>query len=240
MNKPKILVTGASKGIGLAIANQLKSNFQILAHASSLESLHPFGDDVELIAADLSDPIQLQNFCKELKSKHSEDLVAVINNAGLTFDKPIIFQSEKDIDLMMAVNLKAPIMISKTAMKIFSVKGKGTIINISSCVAQTGNAFQAVYSATKAGLIAFSKSLAKESGAINSDNQIRVLSVAPGLIETAMTNRIPEKEMQKYLEFVPAHRLGKAEEMAALVEFLLSDKAAYINGSCIDMNGGMF
>jgi 3-oxoacyl-[acyl-carrier protein] reductase len=240
VSKPKVLITGASNGLGLAMAKRLNKDYCLILHASKDENITYLGDGNFVLSADLSDEQQLKDFCKRLKSEHAEDLYAVINNAGLSFDKPILFQSENDIDTMIAVNLKAPIMISKTAMKIFNVKGRGTIINMSSCVAETGNAFQAVYTATKAGLIAFSKSLAKEAGVVNPDHLIRVLSVAPGLIETAMTKRIPEKELQKYLEFVPAHRLGNPDEVAYLIEFLISEKAAYINGSSIDINGGMF
>ncbi len=131
-------------------------------------------------------------------------------------------------------------MISKVAIKIFGLKNKGVILNVSSCVAETGNAFQSVYSATKAGLIAFSKSMAKEAGEIYQDHQIRVLSISPGFIQTSMTDEIPEAYREKYLKMIPSQRFGKAEEVAETVAFLLSDKAAYINGSNIDVNGGLF
>ncbi len=179
-------------------------------------------------------------FCRSLKSEHGEDLYAVINNAGVSIDKPLAFQPERDIDKMITVNLKAPIMISKTAIKIFGLKNKGVILNVSSCVAETGNAFQSVYAATKAGLIAFSKSMAKETGELYQDHQIRVLSISPGFIQTSMTDEIPESYREKYLKMIPSQRFGKAEEVAETVAFLLSDKASYINGSNIDVNGGLF
>src|SRR6202012_1031982 len=121
-----------------------------------------------------------------------DGLYAVINNAGLTFDKPLNYQPEKEIDAMLNVNLRAPIMICKTAMKIFGLNSKGVIINISSIIGEKGNAFQSVYAATNAGLTALSKSLAQEAGALADTHDIRVLSISPGFIETDMTAAIPE------------------------------------------------
>lgn len=240
VTKPKVLITGASKGLGLAIAQKLNADFHLILHASKNENLKYLGEDNSVLTADLSNHDELTAFCKALKSQHSDELFAVINNAGITLDKPLNFQPELDIDKMLMVNLKAPIMISKTAIKIFGLKGKGVIINMSSCVAETGNAFQSVYAATKAGLIAFSKSLAKETGAIYPEHEIRVLSISPGFIQTSMTDKIPSAERQKYLKMIPANRFGKAEEVAETVAFLLSEKALYINGSNIDINGGLF
>ncbi|MEJ7694229.1 SDR family oxidoreductase, partial [Daejeonella sp.] len=127
----------------------------------------------------------------------------------------------------------------KTVVKIFGLRKKGVVINVSSCVGQTGNAFQAVYAATKAGLIAFTKSMAKEVGELHPEHEIRMLSIAPGFIETPMTDAIPEKEREKYLAMIPARRFGKANEVAETVAFLLSENASYITGSTIDINGGM-
>ncbi len=110
-------------------------------------------------------PEQVSDFCKQLKKEHGDTLYGVINNAGVTFDNSLIFQPEKAIDAMLNVNLRAPIMICKTAMKIFSLSKQGVIINVSSIVGETGNAFQAVYAATKARLVALSKSLAQEAAA---------------------------------------------------------------------------
>jgi 3-oxoacyl-[acyl-carrier protein] reductase len=113
------------------------------------------------------------------------------------------------------------------------------IINISSCVGETGNDFQSVYAATKAGLVALSKSLAQEAAALNEEHQIRVLSVSPGYIETDMTDAIPQAEKDKYLQKIPSKRFGKAEDIAEAISFLLSDKASYINSTNIQINGGM-
>jgi len=240
VSKPKVLITGASKGLGLAIARKLNPDFCLILHASKEESITELREGNFVLTADLSSAEELNEFCKRLKSEHGDNLYAVINNAGVSVDKPLAFQPERDIDKMIMVNLKAPIMISKTAIKIFGLKNKGVLINISSCVAETGNAFQSVYAATKAGLIAFSKSMAKEAGELYQGHQIRVLSISPGFIETSMTDNIPEIHRDKYLKMIPAQRFGKPEEIAETVAFLLSDKASYINGSNIEVNGGLF
>jgi len=240
MEKPKVLITGASKGIGKAIAEKLAEHYTLILHASKPENLPPTGEGIFHLCADFSDNTQLTEFCSRLKKEHGDSLYAIINNAGLTFDKSLIFQPEKDIDTIIQVNLKAPIMICKTAMKIFNAKKSGVIINVSSIVAQTGNAFQSVYTSTKAGLIALSKSLAQEAAVLNQDgHSIRVLSIAPGFIETNMTNALPEAEKEKYLNRIPARRFGTADDIAESVAFLLSEKASFINGINFDINGGM-
>ncbi|HTM99285.1 MAG TPA: SDR family oxidoreductase, partial [Pedobacter sp.] len=156
----KVLITGASRGIGLAIANKLANQYELILHATNEQSFTRPIPNSSIISADFSDPEQVTAFCKRLKKEHGDELYAIINNAGVTLDNSIIFQSEKDIDKMLNVNLKAPIMICKTAMKIFNVRKKGVIINVGSVIGETGNAFQSIYAATKAGLVAFSKSLA--------------------------------------------------------------------------------
>jgi 3-oxoacyl-[acyl-carrier protein] reductase len=239
MEKPKVLITGASKGLGLAMAKLLAPYYSLILHASKEENLPPAAEGNYNLCADLSDKDQLILFCKRLKTEHGDSLYGVINNAGIALDKSIIFQPEKEIDAMLAVNLKAPIMISKVAMKIFGLKKRGVIINVTSSVGETGNAFQSVYAATKAGLVAFSKSLAKEVAMLNSEHQIRVLCVSPGFIETEMTDSIPKPYRQKYLEMIPANRYGQPNEIAEIILFLLSDKATYINGVNIQVNGGL-
>jgi 3-oxoacyl-[acyl-carrier protein] reductase len=124
-------------------------------------------------------------------------------------------------------------------MKIFSLTQEGVIINISSVVGESGNAFQSVYAATKAGLTALSRSLAQEAAVTNTEHKIRVLSVSPGFIETDMTAAIPEAIKQKYFNMIPAKRFGKVDDVADTIVFLLSDKASYINGTNIHINGGL-
>src|SRR5579863_6707020 len=184
MERKKVLITGASKGLGLAISKKLSGEYTLILHASKSESFTHIEPGSHILCADFSDSEQLAGFCKQLKKEHGDTLYAVINNAGVTYDKPLNFQPEREIDAMLNVNLRAPIMICKTAMKIFGLNSSGVIINISSVVGESGNAFQSVYAATKAGLTALSKSLAQEAAALNESHHIRVLSVAPGFVET--------------------------------------------------------
>jgi 3-oxoacyl-[acyl-carrier protein] reductase len=237
MAHKKILITGASRGLGLAIAQKLSADYLLILHASKPESFTTEIPNSEILCADLGDINQVNDFCKKLK-KHG-DLYGVINNAGVTYDKPINFQPEREIEDMINVNLKAPILICKTAMKIFGLNQQGVIINISSVVGETGNAFQSVYAATKAGLVAFSRSLAQEAGAANQEHAIRVLSVSPGFILTDMTDAIPEAYKDKYLSMIPAKRFGNVNDVAETIAFLVSDKASYINGTNIHINGGL-
>ena len=238
--KKKVLITGASRGIGLAIAKKLSAEYSLILHASSLESFTHIEPGSQLLCADFSDPEQITAFCKQLKKEHGDTLYAVINNAGVAFDKSLIYQPENDIDKMLNINLKAPIMICKTVMKIFNLNKTGVIINISSIVGETGNAFQSVYAATKAGLAALSRSLAQEVAATSDEgHSIRVFSVSPGFIETDMTDAIPEHFKEKYLKMIPAKRFGRVDEIGNIVAFLLSDEASYINGTNIHINGGL-
>jgi len=238
LGKRKILITGASRGLGLAMAKKLAADYQLILHASRPESFTEGIPDSETLCADLSDSEQLKEFCKRLKKDHG-DLYGIINNAGLTYDESLMYQSEKYIDMMLAVNLKAPVMICKAALKIFSRTNKGVIINVSSVVGETGSPFQAVYTATKAGLVALTKSLAKEVGQLYQEHNIRVLSISPGFIETAMTDKLPQEHKDKYLNMISAKRFGTAAEVANVVSFLMSDSASYVNGANIQINGGM-
>ena len=239
MPEKKILITGASRGLGFAISKALSAEYTLILHATSKESFSHVDPKHHLLCADLSDPNELNDFCKRLKKEHGDTLYGVINNAGVTFDKSLIYQPENEIDKMLHVNLKAPIMICKAVLKQFLLNKQGVIINVSSCVGETGNAFQAVYSATKAGLAALSKSLAREVSALSEEHTIRILSIAPGFIETEMTDSVPEKFRQEYLKAIPANRFGNVNEVADVVAFLLSDKASYINGTNININGGI-
>jgi 3-oxoacyl-[acyl-carrier protein] reductase len=239
MPEKKILITGASRGLGFAISKALSAEYTLILHATRKESFTNVDPKHHLLCADLSDPNELNDFCKRLKKEHGDTLYGVINNAGVTFDKSLIYQPENEIDKMLHVNLKAPIMISKAVLKLFLLNKQGVIINVSSCVGETGNAFQAVYSATKAGLAALSKSLAREVSALSEEHAIRILSIAPGFIETEMTDSVPEKFRQEYLKAIPANRFGNVNEVAEVVAFLISDKASYINGTNININGGI-
>ena len=239
MKRKKVLITGASRGLGFAIAEKLAVEYDLILHATKEGSFKKEIPNSTILCADFTDDDAINNFCKELKKQFGEDLYAVINNAGITLDKSIIFQPEREINAMLSVNLKAPIMISKVAMKMFNRSKKGVIINISSILGESGNAFQSVYAATKAGLVAFSKSLAKEAGALNDEHEIRVLCVSPGYIQTDMTDLLAQSDKEKYMNAIPSKRFGRVEDVAETISFLLSEKASYINGTNIHINGGL-
>ncbi len=239
MKKKKVLITGASRGIGRAIKERLEYDYELVLHARNEDSFDYNIDNFSVLFADFSDSVQVDSFCKQLKREHGDDLFAVINNAGLAIDNSIFFLPEKDIDKMIQVNLKAPILIAKQAVKIFHNRKEGVLINMSSIVGQTGNAYQGVYAACKAGLITFSKSLVLELGQLNESHEVRINCIAPGLIESDMSSRIPSDQMSRIIQQIPLHRIGKATEVANLVSFLLSDEAKYINGSNVQINGGL-
>lgn len=240
MEKKKVLITGASRGIGKAIKERLEEEYELVLHASSAASFSYDTSKHALLCADFSDPEQVQQFCRQLKKEHGNDLFAVINNAGVTVDNSLLFLPEKDIDRMLQVNLKAPILIAKQAAKIFHAQKAGVIINMSSIIGQTGNAYQSIYAASKAGLVAFSKSLAQELGKLNEAHEIRVNCISPGLINSDMSAQIPVAHLDQVLSQIPSNRMGETKEVAELVAFLISDKAKYINGSNIHINGGLF
>ncbi|MES2416859.1 MAG: SDR family oxidoreductase [Bacteroidota bacterium] len=239
MIEKKVLITGASRGLGLAIAKRLAPHYKLILHATSESSFKTTIPNSVLLCADLSKPEEVSDFCKRLKKEHGDELYAIINNAGIILNSSILFQPESTIDRVIQVNLKAPIMICKAALKIFNLEKRGVIINLSSIVGETGNAFQAVYAATKAGIVSFSKSLAQEVGVLHEAHNIRVLCVSPGFIETEMTDTIPQAEREKYLSRIPANKPGKPEDVANLVAFLLSEQASYINGTNLHINGGL-
>ena len=241
----KVLITGASRGIGKSIALKLQDKYSLILHASCEENLDTVWNELrnsenhDKLCADFANGEELKNFCNTIKKNFSKDLYCVINNAGITLDKALMYQPEDEIDKMLQLNLKAPIMISKAAFKVFHAKQRGIIINISSVIGELGNAFQCVYAATKAGLTGFTKSLAREAGELSEINDLRVISVSLGYIETGMTKKIPEPFKIKYKTHIPLKRLGQASEVAGVIAFLLSDEASYINGSDIKINGGI-
>lgn len=245
----KVLVTGASGEIGFEILKNLVSQgFQVLAHSSRESSSkklqqkvadHGLFGSVHYVVCDLSDHDAVESFCKTLGKEH-KDLYGVVNNAGVTNDGPLMMQKRDKIEETMAVNLFAPIMISKTAAKIFMRNKRGSIVNISSVVGEVGNAMQCIYSTTKAGLIGLTKSMAKEVCGMTKTDKVRVNAVAPGFIQSKMTDAIPEEHAEKMREKIPMSRVGTAEEVASVVGFLMSDAASYVTGTVFDVNGGMY
>ncbi|MBX2906771.1 MAG: SDR family oxidoreductase [Taibaiella sp.] len=246
MELRKMLITGASRGIGRALACKLADcgEYRLVLHAASqaslavTESMLPQGCQYDVMVCDFTDQVATHQFIKDLKSRHP-DVYGIISNAGINRDKPLIYQPTEDIDDLLNVNLRVPVLLAKMAMKVFSKRSEGVFIAMASCVAETGNAFQAVYAATKAANNALCKSLAREAGVMQPGCNTRFVSVSPGFIETDMTGQLANDTKAKYLQQIPSGRFGTAEDVAAAIKFLLSDEASYINGTEFKINGGL-
>ena len=234
------LVTGASRGIGKAIAQQLVSMGAIVIGTATSEK------GAQAIAEYLANngTGKVLNVTQEDSITTTlGDIVAeygsidiLVNNAGITRDNLLMRMKDDEWDDIMQTNLNAIFKLSKAVMRGMMKKRYGRIINIGSVVGITGNAGQANYAAAKAGVIGFSKSLAREVAS----RGITVNTVAPGFIDTDMTQALTEEQKQSIFKDIPANRLGKPEEIASTVAFLASDMAAYITGETINVNGGMY
>lgn len=234
------LVTGASRGIGRAIAQQLAADgFFVIGTATSDQGaqaiatyLGDTGTGVELNVAN-SDSIDA--VIKRINDEFGAPAV-LVNNAGITRDNLLMRMKDEEWDDIIATNLSSVFRMSKAVLRGMMKAKTGRIINISSVVGATGNAGQANYAAAKAGIVGFSKSLAKEVGS----RGITVNTVAPGFIDTDMTRELADEHKQALLGSIPLGRLGDAEEIAHAVSFLASERAAYITGETLHVNGGMF
>ena len=239
MNKPIALVTGASRGIGRAIAEQLtKDGFFVLGTATSesgAEAISGYldgnGKGLKLNVADSDSVAQV---VKNINNEWGAPTV-LINNAGITRDNLLMRMKDDEWEDIINTNLTSIFRMSKALLRGMMKAKTGRIINITSVVGVTGNAGQTNYAAAKAGILGFTKSLAKEVGSRN----ITVNSVAPGFIDTDMTKEIPEASKTALLAAIPLARLGKTDEIAHAVSFLASEGAAYITGETLHVNGGM-
>ena len=235
--KKKILITGASRGIGKDIALKSKENgYIVLGTSTSEEGAQGLEKEGILgLVLNLNDSKSIEGFNDALIKDHS-DIEILINNAGITRDNIVLRMSDEEWMDVLNVHLNGTFKISKTALKFMLKKRWGRIINITSTSASTGNRGQANYAAAKSGVEAFSRSLAKEVGS----RGITVNSVAPGYIETDMTEQINNKMKEEILKQIPLSRFGRAEEVAQLIEFLITDEASYITGQTIHINGGLY
>jgi len=243
MKNHTAIVTGASRGIGQAIAIQLVSaGFSVVGTATSDRG----ADNISAYLADanasgigmklnVTDSESIANVVARTLSEIGAPTV-LINNAGITQDNLLIRMKDSEWDKIIDTNLTSIFRMSKACLRGMMKARYGRIINITSVVGATGNPGQANYAAAKAGIIGFSKSLAREVGSRN----ITVNSVAPGFIDTDMTRRLPEKHKKNLIDSIPMARLGTAEEVAHAVAFLASPEAAYITGETLHVNGGMF
>ncbi len=238
------LVTGGSRGIGKAIAQNLaKAGFQVyLTYVSKPQEAQQVADDIvkdgglaQAFCLNVGDDAAVNAFFAE-HIKDKVQLSVLVNNAGITKDGFLVRMKENDFDAVLDINLRGAFVCLREAAKIMSKQRQGSIINISSVVGQNGNAGQVNYAAAKAGLHGMTMAAAKELAARN----ITVNTVAPGFIETDMTAALPEDIRKKYEEHIPLKRMGSVEEVAHAVTFLASEKASYITGQILAVNGGMY
>jgi 3-oxoacyl-[acyl-carrier protein] reductase len=236
------VVTGASRGIGRAIAERLaRQGATIVAvargenAAATVSAIVASGGRAEALGVDVTDRAALEKLPGAVVDRHGR-LDILVSNAGITRDQLLMRMKRGDWDAVLDTNLTAAFTLAQAAMRPMLKQRGGRIIAISSVVGQTGNAGQANYAASKAGLIGFAKALAREVAS----RSITVNVVAPGLIDTDMTRAISEKSQVDWAAQIPLGRLGTADDVAAAVCFLASDEAAYITGHVLAVNGGMY
>ena len=237
------LITGANRGIGKAIALMFASHgadvaFSDLAYnndSASLElELQNFGVTAKGYASDASSFEGSQNLVNEVLKDFGK-LEILVNNAGITRDNLLLRMTEQDWDLVMNINLKSVFNLTKATMKEMIKQRFGVIINMSSVVGIEGNGGQSNYSASKAGIIGFTKSVAMELGSRN----VRCNAIAPGFIDTEMTAKLPEEVRKNWINDIPLKRPGTANDVANIAVFLASDLSSYVNGQVISVCGGM-
>ncbi|MDM1545439.1 3-oxoacyl-ACP reductase FabG [Ignatzschineria indica] len=233
------LVTGATRGIGKAIAESLaREGAYVFGTATSekgAETISAYlGESGEGLVLNVTDQESIESVLKAITEKKGSPAI-LVNNAGITRDQLLMRMKDDEWNDVILTNLTSVYALSKALLRPMMKARYGRIINISSVVGITGNAGQTNYAAAKAGVIGFTKSMAKEVGS----RGITVNCVAPGFIDTDMTKDLPESVKESLLANIPAGRLGEPEEIAATVTFLASDLAAYITGETINVNGGM-
>ncbi len=243
LDKNIALVTGASRGIGRAIATQLGQDGAFVAGTATTENgaksitqwMQEEGINGEGFVLNVTDPNAVIEVVKTISSKFGNILI-LVNNAGITRDNLLIRMKEDEWGDVIDTNLSSIYRLSKAVLRGMMKAKTGRIINIGSVVGSNGNAGQTNYAAAKGGLVAFGKAMAREVGGRN----ITINTVAPGFIETDMTNELSSEQKDLLLQQIPLNRLGAAAEIANVVAFLASDKAAYITGETIHVNGGMY
>jgi 3-oxoacyl-[acyl-carrier protein] reductase len=236
------LVTGASRGIGRAIAARLSAQGAVVLAAARGENagavageIRAAGGKAEAIALDVTDATAGEEAVASALERHGR-IDILVNNAGITRDQLLLRLKRDDWDAVLATNLTSAFTLTQAVLKPMIRQRSGRIICISSVVGQSGNPGQTNYAASKAGLIGFAKSVALEVASRN----ITVNVVAPGMIATDMTGVLPEKTRESLIDRIPLGRLGDAADVAAAVCFLASDEAAYITGQVLAVNGGMY
>lgn len=238
-----VCITGGSRGIGKEVAIKYAENgydvvINYVSDRTDVESLkkefNEKGVQSLIIKADVSKADEVEEFVKKAIEKFGK-IDVLVNNAGITKDNLLMRMSEEEFDKVIEINLKGTYLVTKAVTKYMMKKRNGSIINLSSVVGVVGNAGQCNYSASKAGIIGFTKSVAKELASRN----IRANAVAPGFIETDMTNVLSDNIKESIHNQIPLKRMGSAREVANLIYFLGSEQSSYITGQVINIDGGM-
>ena len=240
LKNKNIIVTGASGGIGNSIVKKLyESGAKILASGTRIEKLEELKknyNDIKILQFDISQIDKIEEFIDNSTNELGGSLDGVINNAGITKDNLAIRMSIDEWKKVIDVNLTSTFLISKFAIKKMLKNKSGKIVNITSVVGHTGNVGQANYTASKAGIVAMSKSLAIEYAKKN----ININCISQGFIKTAMTDKIDDKFKEVIISKIPSARLGEPDDIANAVLFLASNQSDYINGETLHVNGGMY
>ena len=240
LENKNIIVTGASGGIGNSIIKKLnEAGANILASGTRIEKLEELKkkfEKIKILKFDISQSDKIEEFIEKATSELGGSLDGLINNAGITQDNLAIRMSLDEWQKVININLTSTFLMSKFAIKKMLKNKSGKIVNITSVVGHTGNLGQANYTASKAGIVAMSKSLAIEYAKKN----INVNCISPGFIKTAMTDKIDDKFKEVIVSKIPSARLGEPDDIANAVLFLSSEQSNYINGETLHVNGGMY
>ncbi len=240
LNGKNIIVTGASGGIGNSIIEKLNQvGANILATGTRIEKLNDLKKNytnIKTLQFDISQNNEIEKFIENATKQLGGNLDCLVNNAGITQDNLAIRMSLQEWQKVIDINLTSTFLISKFAIKKMLKNKSGKIINITSVVGHTGNLGQANYTASKAGIVAMSKSLAIEYAKKN----ININCISPGFIKTAMTEKLDDKFKEAIISKIPSARLGEPDDIANAVLFLCSKQSSYINGETIHVNGGMY
>ena len=240
LKSKNIIVTGASGGIGHSIIEKLnEAGANILASGTRIEKLEELKSkhkNLKILKFDMSQCDKIDEFVENATKELEGNLDCLVNNAGITQDNLAIRMSLEEWQKVIDINLTSTFLMSKSAIKKMLKNKYGKIVNITSVVGHSGNLGQANYTASKAGIIAMSKSLAIEYAKKN----ININCISPGFIKTAMTDKLDDKFKETIISKIPSARLGEPDDIANAVLFLCSDQASYINGETLHVNGGMY
>ena len=240
LKNKNIIVTGASGGIGNSIIKRLnEEGANILASGTRIEKLEEIKknfESIKILKFDISQSDKIEEFIQNATKELGGSLDCIVNNAGITQDNLAIRMSLDEWQKVIDINLTSTFLMSKFAIKKMLKNKSGKIVNITSVVGHTGNLGQANYTASKAGIIAMSKSLAIEYAKKN----ININCISPGFIKTAMTDKIDDKFKETIISKIPSARLGEPDDIANAVVFLSSNQSSYINGETLHVNGGMY